>query len=88
MYLLVEKEQEKRTNKVRALNILFFEFVLLVCYFLRFHNVHVLVNFTLLSSLLALTLSFPLLLSLIIEKLRKITTKKIKKKKKSWNIPF
>ena len=74
MYLLVEKQQEKRTNKVRALNILFFEFVLLVCSFLRFHNVHVLVNFALLSFVLSFTLSFPFLLSLIIEKQRKITT--------------
>ena len=75
LYLLVEKQQEKRTNKVRALNILLFEFVLLICSFLRFHNVHVLVNFTLLFSLSSFTLSFPFLLSLIIEKLRKITTK-------------
>ena len=75
LYLLVEKQQEKKTNKVRALNILLFEFVLLICYFLRFHNVHVLVNFTLLFSLSSFTLSFPFLLFLIIEKLRMITTK-------------
>ena len=38
LYLLVEKQQEKRTNKVRALNILLFEFVLLICSFNLFFS--------------------------------------------------